>query len=209
MLLSAGLATAFVGALAVIVGTTVGFAHRYGDAHSKLLEKTKTDELNDVRLALRDDETIPVVQNLWTFLNLTNQEMKKVDLELDISSLKFDVERREKFNGLINDLFKSFKVEARVKQCWDELVQHYRNIGRTLYALSATAAIGGYSMIILGLTSLLDPFVLQAVVGTIVIGTGCAIIGAYSFSLLGKIGHSLKLYQDAIKKYLVEVPRVT
>jgi len=208
MLISAALATTFAGALAVVVVAALGFGHRYGDAKVRLLEKTKTDELNDVRLAIRDGETIPILQNLWNFLNLTNQEMKKVNLELDVSSLKFDVERRERFNHLINDVFRSFKIEAGVKECWDELVQEYGDLGRTMYILSATVAIGGYSAIFLSLTGLLDSLALEVAVVVIIIVVICIILGVYGFSMLSKIGHNLKLYQDAIKKYLVEAPRV-
>src|SRR5256885_9524012 len=117
MLLPAVLAAPFVGALAIIVGTAVAFGRKYGDARESLLAKTKTDELNDLRLAIRDEHTIPTLQNLWEFLNSTNEEMKKIDLELDVSSLKFDVQRRDKFNRLTNDIFQTFKIEAGVKQC--------------------------------------------------------------------------------------------
>src|SRR5438445_4633867 len=136
MLVSPAAATTIVAALTLVVGTAIGFGDRYGDAKAKLLEKARTDELNDIRLAIRDGETIPVLQNLWNFLNLANQEIKKSNLELYVSSFKFDVERRERFNHLINDVFLSFKIEAGVKECWDELVLRYGSLCRSLYALA-------------------------------------------------------------------------
>src|SRR5439155_18312802 len=209
MLLSAPLATTFAAALALIVGTGIGLGHRYGDAKSKLLDKPKTDQLNEIRLAIRDEETIPILQNLWNFLDLVNQEMKKLSLALDVSSFKFDIERREKVNHLINEIFRSFKAEAGVKQCWDDLVQRYGNLGLTLYTFSAIAGLGGYTTISLGLTGLLDNFGLGATLTSIIITIVCGVLGFYSFALHLNIKNSLKLYQNAVKKYLTEVPRVT
>jgi hypothetical protein len=208
MLLSAALATPFVGALAIIVTTAVLFGRKYGDARESLLAKTKTDELNDLRLAIRDEHTIPKLQDLWEFLNNTNEEMKKIDLELDVESLKFDVQRRDKFNRLTNDIFHAFKIEAGVKQCWDELLIHYASLGRVLYVLGATAALGGYSIVILSLTPVLDSAVTEVIVAAALVILVCLLLGVQSFSLLKRIGRSLKLYQDAVSKYLADVPRV-
>jgi hypothetical protein len=207
MLLSAGLAAAFTGALAILVGTSIGFGHRYGDAKAKLLEKAAT-ELNEVRLAIRDEETIPTLGRLWGYFNQTNQEIKRTGREMDVNSLSVDVERRGRFNDLINDILQSFRNEMVIKKCWDDLLDHYGQAARALYSLAVIAGIGGYSIIILGLTTWLDSLPSETGAMGTVIAVSCSLLAAYSVILRTRIGQKMKVYQDAIKKYLLEVPKL-
>lgn len=209
MLLSSALATPIAGALALAVGVAIAFGRKYGDSRASLHEKTKTDELNELRLAIRDEHTIPIIGRLWAFLDRTNKELKSINLELDIDSLKFDVVRREKFNGFINEVFQSFKTEDEVKRCWSELVSCYSDLSRTLYLLGIVMALGGYSILILSLTSYLDNLPLETLIAVIVTISISAALGIMGYYVLRKIGRSLKLYQNAVNKYVVEVPRVT
>ncbi len=102
MLLTTDLVAAIAVAVGVLVGVCVEFGHRYRDRSTQFLEKPKSDELAEIRLEMRDEETMPILEKLWEFLNKTSQELKKMNREMRVSELSLDTERRGKLNDLVN-----------------------------------------------------------------------------------------------------------
>lgn len=64
----------FSAALVLLIGTAIVFGHRYTTQSSNFDEKSKTDELNEIRMAIRSDTTIPALDKLWRFLVITDQK---------------------------------------------------------------------------------------------------------------------------------------
>ncbi len=204
MLVSTDLVASIAVAVGLLIGASIEFGHRYRDRGASLLEKPKADELAEIRLGMRDEETMPILEKLWEFLNRTNQELRKTNREMKVSELSLDTGRRGKFNDLINDLFQSFKGEIEIKQSLEDLTREYSHLGGALYSIAGIAGFGSYSILILSLTNWLDP----VGSGGFIIALTCSILGIYIVVLLKRVGRKLKVYQDAMKKYLLEVPKL-
>jgi hypothetical protein len=144
--------------LALIIGISITFGHRYSDRYLKLSEKSAIDELNEIRIAIRSKSIIPVINKLWIFLFITDQKMKKERIlknedMLDTDSLFYDVARRDYFNKLINDIESKFIESMNVKVIWERLRTQCKGFKRLLYEFASFLGLIGYPLLILSLPS--------------------------------------------------------
>lgn len=203
-----------LGALTVFVGSVIVFAHRYDDKKGKFDEKSKIDELNEVRMAMRSDTTVSVLDNIWHFLfeidrkMRSNKEDKIVDAPfLKVDILLYDTSTREYFNKLINDLEQTFRDSMNVRNAWDNLRGNYGQLGKVLYLFAAIEGLVGYPLLffVSQLNSLLtmEQYYLWGVSPFIVaIIFICLIV-----YILGKISHNSEVY-DKFKEKLIDGVRI-
>jgi len=119
MLIPFGLAAVIAAAISLLVLASIGFGHRYSDMSSKFHDKPKTDELNDVTLAIRDEDTMPTIEKLWDFLSKTNGEMRRVGAIMVVKDLLYDINRRKELIKLINELAQTFRNETAIRESWE------------------------------------------------------------------------------------------
>lgn len=200
--------TVLAAALAVLVGACLAFGHRYGDKSNSFDQKPKADELNDIRIAMRSESTIPVIEKLWCFLVETQQKLAKEGLSLDVGSLLYDTSRREHFNKLINDLEKTLKESMNIKDSWDELRIRYAQLGNALYGFSAVVGIAGYSFLINEALSLTPLSVEQLKIAVAAFAIFCILFLVIALKIRQKMTSSEATYKKARMKYLIEEPRI-
>lgn len=205
MSLPSELISVVAGALAVLVGSTLAFGHRYADKSSKFDEKSQSDELNEIRMEMRSDVTVLAIDRLWRFLVEVNQKVNpkmKRDGLMDVSLLLYDVDQRERFNKLLNDLEKTFKESVNIKEAWVALRFNYGRLGKIFYAYAAMVGLIGFPLLCLSsqtvaflstehITLL---WILLAVLGVLFWGP---ITYVYR-----KITSNMMIYQEKRKQYL-------
>jgi len=194
MIVPTELMSVIAGALTLLVVVTIAFGHRYADKSAKLDEKTKIDELNEIRIAMRSDATIPVLDKVWRFLVKRDQKMREEGENFDINSLLYDIEHRDYFNKLINDLERTFRDNASVRETWEDLRALYGKLGNTLYGFGLIVALVGYPLLVLSsqFATLLSP--LQCYLLWILL----VIIG---ITFLGLILHFREKAMSCLKNY--------
>jgi hypothetical protein len=196
------------GALAVFVGSVIVFGIRYADKSSKLDEKSQIDELNRIRMAMRSDATLIAVDRLWRFLTEVNQKMKKEGLEMDVGLLLLDVDRRESFNKLLNDVEKTFRDGLNVKDAWSAMKFNYARLANVLYAYAAAIGLIGFSLLCL---SSLRPTSLSSeqltITWTLVVIIGILFLVPLIYTYR-KIGSSMRIYQEKKKRYLIDEVKI-
>ena len=209
MIVPTELVSVFAGVLTLLIAVSIAFGHRYADKSAKLDEKTKIDELNEIRIAMRSDTTIPVLDKIWRFFLETDQKMREESLNFDIHSLLYDIKRREFFNKLINDLERTFKDSASVREAWEDIRLQYGKLGNTLYGFALIVALVGYPLLVLSseFMTLLTPlqcyllWILLVIVGIIFL--------ALVLYFHGKAMFSLKNYKKPKEQYLVDELRIS
>jgi hypothetical protein len=153
MALSSELVGVVAGALAILVGAILVFGHRFSDKSGKFDEKSQGDELNEIRLAMREDTVIKAIDRMWEFLMKTDLEMKKeskMKNELkNVRNLPYDINRRDLFNKLINELEQSFQESVKVKETWLALRSGYGRLGKILYACATVLGALGFPLLCL------------------------------------------------------------
>jgi len=189
-----------LGALTVFVVSTIAFGHRYADKSSKLDEKSKIDELNEVRMEMRADTTVSALDKIWRFL----LEMREKDQDMQIDALLSDTATRKYFNKLINDLEQTFRDSMSVRNAWAKLGVYYEKLGKILYWFAAIEGLAGYPLLLFG--SQLDPFLtLQQyyICGGVLFIVAITFIGLIVY-VRRKISHNSKIYNEFKKKYLID-----
>ncbi len=208
MSLSSESVTVIAGALAVFVGSAIVFGIRCGDKGSKLDEKSQIDELNEIRMAMRSDATLLAVDRLWQFLTEVNQKMKKERLEMDVSLLLIDVDRREPFNKLLNDVEKTFRDCLNVKDSWNAMKSNYTRLAEILYAYAATIGLIGFSLLCLNLVT---PTLLSSegltVAWTLVLVIGILFLIPLIY-IYRKVALNVAIYQEKKKHYLIDEVKI-
>jgi|SRR6267143_4101335 len=208
MLIPFGLAAVIAAAISLLVLASIGFGHRYSDMSSKFHDKPKTDELNDVTLAIRDEDTMPTIEKLWDFLSKTNGEMRRVGAIMVVKDLLYDINRRKELIKLINELAQTFRNETAIRDSWECVRRHYGRLGRSMYGLAAAAGAGGYPLLIFSSTSFSDTFPTQTSWlwgAPIIIGT---LIFLNCFYVRNQLSPCLERYQNAVKKYLIDAVHI-
>jgi hypothetical protein len=117
-------------------------------------EKSQTEELNEIRLGMRSDTTLPAVDKLWRFLTEVNRKMKEEKphpRELDVTLLLLDVENRDPFNKLLNDIEKSFENDLHLRGVLTTLKSDYSRLACVFYAYAATIGSLGFLLLFLNL----------------------------------------------------------
>lgn len=208
MSLSSELVTVIAGALAVFVGSVIVFGIRCADKSSKLDEKPQIDELNEIRMAIRSDATLLAVDRLWRFLTGVNQEMKKEGLEMDVSLLLIDVDRRESFNKLLNDVEKTFRDGLNVKDAWSAMKFNYARLANVLYAYAATIGLIGFSLLC---SSVVMPTLLTSeeltIMWTLVVVIGILFLVPLTW-IHRKIALNATFYQDRKKQHITDEVKI-
>ena len=148
MALSSELVGVVAGALAILVGAILVFGHRLSDKSGKFDEKSQSDELNEIRLAMREDTVIKAIDRMWRFFMKTDLEMKKGS-KMNVGDLLYDINRRDLFNKLINELEQSFQDSAKVKETWLALRSGYGRLGKILYACATVLGALGFPLLCL------------------------------------------------------------
>lgn len=199
--------TILLGALTVFVGSTIMFGHRYADKCSKFDEKSKIDELNEVRIEMRADITISALDNIWRFL-LDNIQMRAKDQVMKIDILLSDTTTRKYFNKLINDLEQTFRASMNVRNAWDNLRVYYGKLGKILYWFAAIEGLAGYPLLLFG--SQLNPFLtLQQYYmwGGVLFIVAIIFMGLIVY-IRRKISHNSNIYNEIKKKYLIDEVKI-
>lgn len=199
--------TILLGALTVFVGSTIMFGHRYADKCSKFDEKSKIDELNEVRIEMRADTTISALDNIWRFL-LDNIQMRAKDQDMKIDILLSDTTTRKYFNKLINDLEQTFRASMNVRNAWDNLRVYYGKLGKILYWFAAIEGLVGYPLLLFG--SQLNPFLtLQQyyIWGGVLFIVAIIFMGLIVY-IRRKISHNSNIYNEIKKKYLIDEVKI-
>jgi ABC-type transport system involved in multi-copper enzyme maturation permease subunit len=208
MSLSSELVTVIAGALALFVGSVIVFGIRYADKSSKLDEKSQIDELNRIRMAMRSDATLIAVDRLWRFLTEVHQKMKKEGLEMDVGLLLYDVDRRESFNKLLNDVEKTFRDGLNVKDTWNAMKFNYERLANVLYAYAATIGLVGFSLLCLNVvTSTLLSSEELTIAWTLVVGIGILFLVPLTY-IHRKVALNLTIYQERKKQYFTDEVRI-
>lgn len=146
MTLSSDSVTVLGGALAIIVGVIFTFGYRFSDKSNKFEDKTQTDELNEIRMAMRSDSTVYAIEKLWAFLTETSNEIGK---DFDVTLLLFDTVHREPFNKLINEIERTFTESANIKQAWSGQKCLCWRLGKILYGCAIGLAGFGFPLLVL------------------------------------------------------------
>jgi len=195
-------------ALTVLVGSTVLFGHRYVDKSGKFDEKSKLDELNEIRMAIRSDTTVSALDTIWRFLVETDQKMRREGEKMDAKSLLYDTSRRDYFNKLINDLERTFRDSMNARKTWDNLRLQYRKLGNILYGSATITGLVGYPLLFLSSQSASFLSLPQYyLLGVFLIIVGIIVLGCIIYTR-GKIEHNLKIYKEFKKKYLIDELRI-
>lgn len=200
--------TILLGALTVFVGSTIVFGHRYADKCSKFDEKSKIDELNEVRIEMRADTTVSALDKIWRFLLDINRQMRAKDQDMKIDILLIDTTTRKYFNKLINDLEQTFRDSMKVRNAWDNLRVYYGKLGKILYWFAAIEGLAGYPLLLFG--SQLNPFLtLQQyyIWGGVLFILAIIFMGLIVY-VRRKISHNSNIYNEIKKKYLIDEVKI-
>jgi hypothetical protein len=153
MALSSELVGVVAGALTVLVGAIFVFGHRFSDKSGNFDEKPQSDELNEIRMKMREETVLPAIDRMWQFLKKTDREMKKEGSserdKMKAGDLLYDINRRELFNRLINELEQSFQDDTKIKEAWLALRSGYARLGKILYACATVLGATGFSLLCL------------------------------------------------------------
>ena len=197
-----------LGALTVLVGSTILLGHRYADKSGKFDQKSKIDELNEIRIAIRSDTTVSALDTIWRFLVETDQKMRREGEEMDVKSLLYDTSRRDYFNRLINDLERTFRDSMNVRKTWDNLRLQYKKLGNILYGGATIAGLAGYPLLFLSSQSTAFLSLQQYyLLGIFLIIVGIIVLGLVMYTR-GKIVHNMKIYREFKKQYLIDELRI-
>lgn len=211
MALSSELVNVVAGALAIVVGAIFVFGHRFSDKSGKFGEKSQSDELNEIRLAMREDTVIKAIDRVWQFLMKTDLEIKKESKNkhsLNVRDLPYDINRRDLFNKLINELEQSFQDGAKVKETYLALRSGYGRLGKILYACATVLAALGFPLLCLSsqTLSLLSSeqlvllWFLVAILGILFLG-----LVVYTYR---QIASNMTVYQAKWKQYRIDDVKV-
>jgi hypothetical protein len=207
MLLSSDLVSLLAVFLIALVGFIIAFAYRFGDKCNKYDEKAQTDELNEIRLAMRSESTVNAINKMWKFLYAADQLVKQ-GLNLDVGVLLVDNVRKEPFNKLINELDQTFRENENVKENWDSIKYGYSRLSKFLYVYAGSFGVACIVPLCLSLPSvdIIPP------VGTIILWVVCAIIGIAFlipiFYFYKKIAQSESAYAEKKKQYITDEVRL-
>jgi len=193
-----------VGVLTILVGTTIVFGHRYSDKKDKFDEKSKLDELNEIRIEMRLDKTSLALEDVYHFL-YEQLNIKKVVKK--VWELFYETSSRRYINKLINELEQTFRESMNVQNVWDNLRCKYGQMGKVLYLLGAIEALAGYPLIAL---VAFNSF--QSIEQFYLWGIGLFIVAIIFIGLIiyiqKKISYNLKIYNEIKKKYLEDGVRI-
>jgi hypothetical protein len=207
MALSSELVGVVAGALAILVGAILVFGHRFSDKSGKFDEKSQSDELNEIRLAMREDTVIKAIDRMWRFLMKTDLEMKKGS-KMNVGDLLYDINRRDLFNKLINELEQSFQDSAKVKETWLALRSGYGRLGKILYACATMLGALGFPLLCLSSQTLSLLSSEQLVLLWFVV----AILGILFLGLVvythRQIASNMTVYQTKWRQYRIDDVKV-
>jgi hypothetical protein len=211
MALSPELVGVVAGALAILVGAILVFGHRFSDKSGKFDEKSQSDELNEIRLAMREDTVIKAIDRIWQFLMKTDLEIKKESKSarsLNVRDLPYDINRRDLFNKLINELEQSFQDSAKVKETWLALRSGYGRLGKILYACATVLGALGFPLLCLSSQTLSLLSLEQLVLLWFVV----AILGILFLGLVvythRQIASNMTVYQTKWRQYRIDDVKV-
>jgi hypothetical protein len=206
MALSSELLGVVAAALTFLVGIIFVFGHRFSDKSGKFDEKSQSDELNEIRMAMREDIVVKAIDRMWQFLMKTNVEMKKGSMS--VGDLLYDINRRELFNKFINELEQSFQDGAKIKEAWLALRSGYRRLGKILYAFATVLGATGYPLLcsssqtvsLLSSEQLFLSWFVVAIVGILFVG-----LAVYTHR---QIASNMSIYQAKWRQYSIDDVKV-
>lgn len=208
MALSSDLITVIAAAITLVVGGILAFGYRFSDKSGKYDDKSQSDELNEIRMAMRSDVTVRSLDNLWKFLYESDQQLQKEGRRLDVNLLLLDVYRREPFNKLINDLEQTFTESMKLKEAWIELKKSYGRLGNIFYAYAAVLAATGFPALFLSSDGVnffsMETLTLLWVL-VIILGAGFLIPIIMTYQ---KVRSNRNAYQEKRKQYLIDEVKV-
>lgn len=152
MTLPANSLTLAIAIIAVLIGTLIVFGHRCADKASKYDEKQASDELNDIRYAVRTDNTIPALNNFHNFVwnEYSNGKRQNIESSSYIESMFYDIAKRRKLNDLINKIEDTFRESMTIKLAWSSIRVQYSELSKWLYGFALVIGVGGYSLLYIG-----------------------------------------------------------
>jgi len=210
MTLSSDSVTVLGGALVVIVGVIFTFGYRFSDKSSKFDGKTQTDELNEIRMAMRSDSTVYAIDKLWAFLTETSDKIGQEGGNFDVTLLLFDTVYRESFNKLINEMERTFTESANIKQAWSGQKCLCWRLGKILYGCAIGLAGFGFPLLVLSSQS--SPFPLSAdsliLLWILFLAMSIAFIAPIKYTY-DQIVSVAKIYREKRDKYLVDEVRIS
>jgi len=197
------------GILTLLIVPTIAFGHRCADKSAKQDEKTKIDEHNENRVAMRSKNTIPVLDKIWRLFVETDQKKRDEKAKFESDVLLYDTQHRQYFNKLLNDLERTFRDSANVRRTWGDVRSQYGRLGNTLYGFAMIIALVGFPLLFLSskFATLLTPLQCYSLWILFVI-VAIAFLGLILY-LRGKVMYSLKVYKKSKDQYLVDELRVS
>jgi hypothetical protein len=206
MALSSELVGVVAGALTILVGTVFVFGHRFSDKSGKFDEKSQSDELNEIRMTMREDIVLKAIDRMWQFLMKTDVEMKKGSMK--VGDLLYDINRRELFNKLINELEQSFQDSAKVKEAWLALRSGYGRLGKILYACATVLGATGFPLLCLSSQTLSLLSSEQLVLSWFVVAIlGILFVGLFVYTHR-QIASNMSVYQAKWRQYRIDDVKV-
>jgi hypothetical protein len=208
MALSSDLITVIAAALTLVVGGILAFGYRCSDKSGKYEDKSQSDELNEIRMAMRSDMTVRSLDNLWKFLSESNQQLQKEGRTLDVNLLLLDVYRREPFNKLINDLEQTFTESMKIKEAWIGLKTSNGRLGNILYTYAAALSVTGFPALFLSSdgVNLLSMDVLMFLWSSVII-LGLVFLIPIIITYR-RVCSSRNAYQEKRKQYLIDEVKI-
>ena len=201
----------------MIFGIPVYFGKYYFSKSGKFEDKNQLDELNELRIQIRNIETLPAIDKIWKYLDYVYDEKARNrggpnPIEIKATDIAHDNEHRHELHTLLNELTKIIKKDLDVKGVCNKLMEDYRKIGNMLFILVGVLGSGSVILIfvipILNLLHIEEPvssyipylwLVLIVVVLTIIFRT---------ISLIQKTKSIQRSYYEQRKKYLTEDVRI-
>jgi len=220
MALSSELVGVVAGALSVLTVTIFAFGYRFSDKSGKFDEKSQSDELNAIRVGMREGPVIEAIDRMWQFLKETNDKLKDAELKkgsksitdlkapMRVVDLLYDINRRELFNRVINELEQSFQDSAKVKEAWLALKTGYGQLGKSFYVFGVVFAVTSYPLLCLSSQTLAflssDQLLLSWSVVAI-LGILFLVPIVYTHR---KIASNMSVYQAKRRQYLIDNVKV-
>ncbi len=199
-------------ALGAMVGISFYFGKHHVDKSAKFDDPNQTKEFNDLRLQIRNTETLPVIDKLWNHLNYVHDEKtRNLDsnnpIDIKATDIAYDSEHRHKLNDILNEIAGTIKNDLDVKNAWHRLADDYKKVGHTLFILSGIAG-SGFGTLVFNWRFIDDPSIWYIFYPWFVqVGTGLGFLSKIVF-ILYKLKPVERLYSEQKRKYLTDKIRI-
>ena len=198
--------------LVFLVSASFYCSKYYHDKSGKFEDKDQLEELNELRIQIRNTETLPVIDKLWEYLDHVYDEKTGYlgdsnPINIKATDIAYDHEHRHNLNTLLNELTRIIEKDLDVKGVWNKLMEGYRKISINIFILAGVSG-SGFVIPILNLLHIDESissyipylWLVQFAVGVTILSR--------TISLIQKTKSDQRSYSEKRKKYLTEDIRI-